>query len=70
MKITQREIGILQSALTAYINEMNKQMQELKHRPQWNYDIRRLQSRIDISKNLLGKLEEILQWVTKLQDKN
>ena len=61
MKITQREIGILQSALTAYINEMNKQMQELKHRPQWNYDIRRLQSRIDISKNLLGKLEEILQ---------
>lgn len=70
MKITQREIGILQSALTAYINEMNKQMQELKHRPQWNYDIRRLQSRIDISKNLLGKLEEILQWVTKLQDRN
>jgi hypothetical protein len=59
MKLTKREIGVMQSALVTYINLLRSQRDKKGH--SWNDDLPKIQSKIDISKNLLGKLEEILQ---------
>ena len=61
MKLTKREIGVMQSALVTYINMQTKAMHDARKGQSWNNDLPKIQSKIDISKNLLGKLEEILQ---------
>ena len=48
MKLTKREIGVMQSALVTYINLLRSQRDKKGH--SWNDDLPKIQSKIDISK--------------------